>query len=85
MRELFSAKAALKNDDTENSRNTWLVFSKEVDFNQFIAVSMILFSYIFLQGEAAVRWLCEGPAEAAVHLHEMTSMVSGHGSFFYTL
>lgn len=38
MRELFSAKAALKNDDTENSRNTWLVFSQEVDFNQFIAV-----------------------------------------------
>lgn len=34
--------------------------------------------------EAVVRWLCEGPAGAAVHLHEMTSMVSGHGSFFYT-
>lgn len=36
-----------------------------------------------LEGRPGVVAL-RGPAGAAVHLHEMTSMVSGHGSFFYT-
>lgn len=46
MREIFSDKAALKNDHTETSRNAWLIFLPEVDFNQFTAIEFNLFAYI---------------------------------------
>lgn len=45
------------------------------------AVSFSLEGWCYAE---AVGGALRGPAGAAVHLHGMMSMVSGHGSFFYT-